>query len=174
MYDEYEKGIYTKTSDEYDRELYHYTKEFLVENGYEQYEISNFSKKGFESLHNLKYWNCDEYIGLGIAAHSYLNGIRFYNTSAINEYLKGNYHSLEKNVLSQEDKISEYIIMRLRLTDGICEREFYKKFKKDFYSLYKNTIDKFIKADLMIHENDAFRLTERGMDISNSIMCEFV
>ena len=174
LFDEYKNGIYTETSDEYDRKLYHMVKEFLKNNGYEQYEISNFAKKGHYSKHNLKYWNCDEYIGLGVAAHSYLDGIRFYNTSRFDEYLNGFFHSEEKTILSEEDKISEYIIMRLRLLDGIFEKEFYKRFKKDFYSLYKNTIDKFIKADLMIKENNAYKLTERGMDISNSIMCEFV
>ncbi len=174
LYNEYKKGIYTKTSDEYDRDLYYFVKNYLREHGYEQYEISNFAKPGFLSKHNLKYWNCDEYIGIGVAAHSYNNGVRYSNTSDLLEYLNGNYHHEDKTILSEEDKIVEYIIMRLRLCDGICEKEFCKKFKKDFYSLYKNTIDKFIKSGLMTHENDAYKLTERGMDVSNSIMCEFV
>lgn len=161
-------------SDECDRELYSFVCDYLKENGYVQYEISNFSKKGYESKHNLKYWNCDEYIGLGISAHSYLNGIRFFNTSDFCEYLNDNFHSNEKNVLSEDDKISEYIIMRLRLSDGINEKEFFNKFKKDFYTSYKDIIDKFIKNDLMIYENNSYKLSKKGLDISNSIMCEFV
>ena len=171
---EYEKGIYPYISDEDDRELYSFTKTFLKNNSYEQYEISNFSKKGHESKHNLKYWNCDEYIGLGVAAHSYIDGTRFYNTSCFTEYLNGKSHCEEKTILSTEDKISEYIIMRLRLLDGIFEEEFYKRFNKDFYLLYKNQIDNFIKSGFIKYENKAYKLTDKGIDVSNSIMCEFV
>ena len=174
LYDEYEKGVYSLVYDEYDRELYSFVCDYLMKNGYIQYEISNFSKKGFESKHNLKYWNCDEYIGLGVSAHSYLDGIRFYNTHNLCEYLNENFHSDEKTILSENDKISEYIIMRLRLYDGINEEEFYKRFKKDFYPIYKEIIDKFIENDLMIYENNSYKLSKKGMDVSNSIMCEFV
>lgn len=171
---EYENGIYPTLSDEDDRELYSFTKTYLKNNNYEQYEISNFAKTGYGSKHNLKYWNCDEYIGLGVAAHSYMDGERFYNTSDINEYLDGKFHCEDKTILSTEDKISEYIIMRLRLLDGIFEEEFYKRFNKDFYLLYKNQIDNFIKSGFIKYENKAYKLTDKGIDVSNSIMCEFV
>ncbi len=174
LFREYESGKFEITSDEYDRELYTLAKNILSQNGYRQYEISNFAKEGFKSRHNLKYWSCDEYIGLGVAAHSYLNGTRFYNTSEINDYLKGNYHTKEETVLTKEDKISEYIIMRLRLTDGVPTEEFKKKFNADFYEIYKTIIDKFISAGFMKYEDKSYRLTDRGFDISNSIMCEFV
>lgn len=174
LYDEYEKGIYPTISDEYDRELYTLAKDILKDNGYFQYEISNFSKPGYESRHNLKYWNCDEYIGLGVSAHSYLDGVRFYNTQDINEYLQNKFHNDEKTVLSTDDKISEYIIMRLRLSEGINEKEFYERFKIDFYENYKIILDKFIKAELVTYENNAYKLSEKGIDVSNSIMCEFV
>ncbi len=174
LFKEYESGKFEIASDEYDRELYSLAKDTLTENGYEQYEISNFSKKGFKSKHNLKYWNCDEYIGLGVAAHSYLNDIRFYNTSKISEYINGIYHIEEKTILSKKDKISEYIIMRLRLTDGICVNEFQKRFSVDFYDTYKALIDKFISAGFIKYEENSYKLTDKGFDISNSIMCEFV
>ncbi len=174
LYDEYENGVYPVISDEYDRELYTLAKNILKDNGYFQYEISNFSKSGYESRHNLKYWNCDEYIGLGVSAHSYLDGVRFYNTSDINEYLQKNFHNNEKTILSQDDKISEYIIMRLRLSSGINEKEFYERFKVSFYDKYKAILDKFIKSKLLIYENDSYKLSEKGIDVSNSIMCEFV
>lgn len=174
LFDEYESGIFQVTSDEYDRELYELAKDTLTKNGYEQYEISNFAKKGFKSRHNLKYWNCDEYIGLGVAAHSYLNGIRFYNTSEIHEYLNENYHTEEKTNLTNDDKISEYIIMRLRLTDGIPREEFKERFNIDFYESYKTLIDKFVDAGFMKYKDNSYKLTDKGFDISNSIMCEFV
>ena len=173
LFDEYESGKFEVTSDEYDRELYKLAKDALAKKGYEQYEISNFAKEGFKSRHNLKYWNCDEYIGLGAAAHSYLNGRRFYNTSEIQEYLNGFYHK-EETLLSVDDKISEYIIMRLRLTEGIPLEEFKKRFNIDFYEKYKELIDKFTNADFMKYEDNSYKLTENGFDISNSIMCEFI
>ena len=173
LFEEYESGKFQASSDDYDRELYTLAKDILSQNGYEQYEISNFAKKGFKSRHNLKYWNCDEYIGLGVAAHSYLNGIRFYNTSEIDEYLNGFYHK-EETSLSNEDEISEYIIMRLRLKDGIVASEFKKRFNVDFYESYKSLIDKFINTGFMKYENNSYKLTDKGFDVSNSIMCEFI
>ena len=173
LFEEYENGKFQMTSDDYDRELYTLAKNILSQNGFEQYEISNFAKKGFKSRHNLKYWNCDEYIGLGVAAHSYLNGIRFYNTSELQEYLNGFYHK-EETVLSNKDKISEYIIMRLRLTDGISSSEFKKRFNVDFYESYKSLIDKFINTGFMKYESSSYKLTDKGFDVSNSIMCEFI
>lgn len=173
LFNEYETGKFELTSDEYDRELYTLAKDTLSQNGYCQYEISNFSKEGFKSRHNLKYWNCDEYIGLGVAAHSHLNGIRFYNSSEIQEYINGFYHK-EETLLKKEDKISEYIIMRLRLTEGIPLEEFKKRFNIDFYEKYKELIDKFVSAGFMKCENNSYRLTDSGFNISNSIMCEFV
>ena len=174
LFEEYESGNFQATSDDYDRELYTLAKDILYQNGYEQYEISNFARNGLYSKHNLKYWNCDEYIGIGVAAHSYLNGTRFYNTSEMNEYLNGNCHIEEKTFLTNEDKICEYIIMRLRLTDGIPTEEFKKRFNIDFYKNYKALIDKFINAGFMKYENNSYKLTDKGFDISNSIMCEFV
>lgn len=174
LFDEYENGIYEELPDDEDRKLYYFTRDFLKENGYYQYEISNFAKPGFSSKHNLKYWNCDEYIGLGVAAHSYINGTRFYNCDSLSDYLKKNFHSDEKNILSENDKMSEYIIMRLRLCEGISENAFFKRFKTNFYTAYKKTIDKFISSGHMEHKNNSYRLTEHGMDVSNSVMCEFV
>lgn len=174
LYDEYERGVYQVVSDEYDRKLYSLTKKILKDNGYTQYEISNFSKPGYESKHNLKYWNCDEYIGLGVSAHSYLDGVRFYNTSDIDKYLQKKFRNNEKTILSEDDKISEYIIMRLRLSSGVNEKEFYEKFKIDFYRKYKTILDKFIKLNFVIYENNSYKLSEKGIDVSNSIMCEFV
>lgn len=174
LYEEYQMGIYTELTDDTDRELYYFTRNFLKENGYFQYEISNFSKPGYSSKHNLKYWNCEEYIGLGVSAHSYIDGVRFFNTSVLSDYLNKSFHSGEKNVLTERDRISEYIIMRLRLTDGISEDAFFEKFKADFYQAFRETIDRFTAMGLIEHKNRSYRLTEAGIDVSNSVMCEFV
>lgn len=174
LFNEYENNKFELPDDEYDRKLYHLAVEFLKNYGYMRYEISNFAKTNKKCRHNLKYWSCDEYIGLGIAAHSYLNGKRFYNLSEFNEYINGHYHSDEKILLSREDKISEYIIMRLRLEQGIEEKEFLKRFNKSFYSLYKEKIEKLCSLGLMEKEKERYYLTDYGFDLSNTAMCEFI
>ena len=89
LWADYQKGKYTEPDDEFDRELYHFAVDYLKQYGYGQYEISNFAKKGMECAHNIKYWSCDEYIGLGVAAHSYYKGVRYYNTTSLAQYMKG-------------------------------------------------------------------------------------
>ena len=162
------------TDDEKDRKLYRMTVEYLKNNGYKRYEISNFSKDGYSCRHNLKYWNCDEYIGLGVSAHSYIDGIRKYNVSSLAKYLNGNFHSDDILKLSQKDKISEYIIMRLRLSCGISEEEFYERFGKKFIDIFPDEIKKLTDSGLLIYNNGNYYLSDYGIDISNSVMCEFV
>lgn len=174
LFCEYENGMYSYPDDEKDRELYHMAVEFLKNNGYNRYEISNFSKEGFSCRHNLKYWNCDEYIGLGVAAHSYIDGVRKYNVSSLDSFLKGDFHEDDILTLSERDKISEYIIMRLRLSDGILEDEFYKRFGKKITDVFPDEIKKLTDSGLLIYDEKRYFLSDYGIDISNSVMCEFV
>lgn len=174
LFSEYQNGIYKPSDDEFDRNLYHLAVSTLKKYGYERYEISNFSKPGYECRHNIKYWSCDEYIGLGVSAHSYFKGKRYYNTSSLSAYLNGKYHEPDVAVLSLEDKISDYIIMKLRMDEGISEKHFYELFGRDFHTTYNKQIDKFLKNNLMERRDGIIRLTDSGIDISNSILCEFV
>ena len=174
LFREYESGKYLYPDDEKDRGLYHMAVDFLRDNGYKRYEISNFSKEGFSSGHNLKYWNCDEYIGLGISAHSYIDGIRKYNVSSLEDYLKGNFHDGNILTLSEKDKISEYIIMRLRLSDGISEDDFYERFGIKITDIFPDEIKKLTDSGLLIYDKERYFLSDYGIDISNSVMCEFV
>lgn len=171
---EYRSGKYKESDDEFDRELYHFTVDYLKKNGYDRYEISNFAKAGKECRHNIKYWNCDEYIGLGVAAHSYIDGVRSYNVQELEEYLKGNYHSEDKAVLNNDDKISEYMIMKLRMSEGINEEEFFRRFKISIKDRYSKQLDRFMKLGLIKYENGYYFLTDYGIDVSNSVLCEFV
>ncbi len=174
LYDDYKSGRFEYPDDDFDRKMYRMTVDYLHEHGYNRYEISNFSKKGHECRHNLKYWNCDEYIGIGVAAHSYIGNIRSFNTSDLTQYLKGSFHEADKTILSDSDKISEYIIMRLRLSEGVSENEFYKRFNKRFPNMFTGQINKLIGAGLMEKSNGFYRLTDYGIDLSNTAMCEFV
>lgn len=156
-----------------EREMYALAQDVLEASGYRQYEISNFAKDGFECRHNLKYWRCEEYIGTGLAAHSYIDGVRTANTADMAEYLAGG-RVCERTVLSGEDMRAEYIIMALRLAEGVKTDDFYRRFGVDFYSEYRDITDKFIKLGLMERTDSGYRLTVNGINVSNSVMCEYV
>jgi len=174
LYNEYQNGVYTQATDDYDRELYHFTTQYLKEHGYNRYEISNFCKPLKECKHNIKYWSCKEYVGLGVAAHSYLDGIRYFNTSDFGEYINGEFHKPDREILSDTDKICEYMIMKLRMSEGINENEFFSLFGVRIEDIYKSELDKFQKLGLLIKKNSNYFLTDYGIDISNSVLCEFI
>ena len=171
--EKYDNGIYALPDEDSDRDLYKYTGEYLKQNGFSRYEISNYAKAGFESKHNLKYWNCDEYIGIGLGAHSYIDGVRSYNTSVLGEYISG-VTTVDENILTKDDKMGEFMMLGLRKTEGIDKNEFYRRFDVYPDEIWKSQLDKFIALKLMKEENGGYSLTQRGIDISNSIMCEFL
>ncbi len=169
---EYSRGELILPDDDLDREMYAYTVDFLRENGFLQYEISNFAKNGCECRHNIKYWTGEEYIGLGAAAHSYIGGRRFYNVSDLEEYIKG---APRKTVLlTRMDKISEFMITGLRMTRGISSVEFKKRFGESINDMFGEKLRRFTELGLMNFDGDCYSLTRRGIDISNSVLCEFV
>lgn len=174
LFEEYERNEITLPDEECDREMYKYACRELAKSGFLQYEISNFAKNSFECKHNLKYWNCDEYIGLGVAAHSYFENKRFFNTNSVEKYLKGEYREAKKEKLTIDDKIKEFVIMGLRKTEGISKTEFYERFNKDFDKLYEERINKFKKLNLIDEKGDFIFLTFEGINVSNSVLCEFV
>lgn len=145
-------------------------KSFLEKNGYMRYEISNFSKKGFESRHNLKYWNGEDYLGFGLGAVGFLKNTRYENTKKLKEYFEGK--EPEKTTLSKEELISEYIITGLRKTEGINLEEFKEKFETDFLKTYD--IQKYISGGFMEIKNGRIFFTEDGIKVSNEILCRFV
>jgi len=172
FYEKYGDGTGLVGEDE-DREMYRMTGELLGKSGYGRYEISNYAKSGYECRHNLKYWNCDEYIGIGAAAHSYVNNIRYSNASDIKKYISADFER-EKAILSESDKISEFMIMGLRKTVGISVLEFKRRFGKDIDNVFGKTIKKYTDAGFMEIKDGHLCFTEKGIDVSNSILCEFV
>lgn len=169
---EYENGAFTLPTDDEDREMYAITVDFLKKHGFMRYEISNFAKEGYECRHNLKYWQCDEYIGIGAGAHSYIGNERFFNTDNLQEYING--AKREVTLLTKNDKISEFMMMGLRTQKGVCNQEFKKRFGVEINDIFKSETEKFIKLGLMNYDGSCYSLSDRGFDISNSIMCEFI
>ncbi|HHV97941.1 MAG TPA: oxygen-independent coproporphyrinogen III oxidase [Clostridiaceae bacterium] len=161
-----------------DREMYHSTIATLKNKGFIHYEISNFSKPGFESRHNLIYWNLEPYIGIGAGAHSYFERTRYNNEEVPERYISqiSNGRIPKKNieVLALQDNISEYMILGLRLTKGIRIDEFNQKFEKDLFDLYGKKIENLIKRGLISIQNGYLKLTDIGLDLANQVFVEFI
>ena len=200
-----ESGELTEVPDEEDRETYHRICRRLREAGYEHYEISNFAKKGddpdapspYRSGHNSLYWNMDEYIGLGLGASGFINGVRYKNTADLGEYFRaldeGRLPVAEEHVNTAFDNISEAVFTGLRRSEGIRYEEAVRAYmeaadaeKKDvsaadcrdlFWDVFAEARDEaleYAERGLLIIDDDGLRLTEQGIDISNSIMSLFV
>lgn len=166
-----------------EREMYYLTQEFLTEQGYERYEISNYSKKGCECRHNIGYWTGTEYLGLGLGASSYMNGCRFHNTPVYNQYCSASFDQEEafQGVLRQEferltieEKMEEYMFLGLRLTQGISAQGFVGSFGHNIRNVYGTVLDAMEKEGLMEYKNGCYCLTSRGTDISNYVMSQFL
>lgn len=169
----YSKGEIILPDENADRKMYSMVCKFLAENGYNQYEISNFAKNGYECRHNIKYWECREYIGLGVAAHSYMNGKRFYNTNDLDTYLSGKY-KCDETELSAKDMIEEFMIMGFRMKNGVSKEEFKKRFSREITEVYGDILKKYTESGFIIDEGGRYYLSTKGIDVSNSILCDFI
>ncbi len=178
FYDMYLNKEFELNDEEVDISIYKYTIDTLGKNGYHQYEISNYSKEGYECKHNIVYWKCDNYLGLGPGASGYINNYRYSNICDIKEYnkcLEGNKKPIEeKNILSKKDEMEEFIFMGLRMNSGINLDEFYEKFNVNFKHKYNNILDKLKNLNLIIEQNNNIALTQRGREISNTVFVEFI
>ena len=182
------RGTYKKVSDELDREMYHYAIKTLKRAGYAHYEISNAAKSGYECRHNMKYWSMRDYLGVGLGAHSYMCGKRFGNIKDLEEYIAANLenqngppdyerHREWNHENSVSDQMSEYMFTGLRRIDGIDPAHFEKKFNKPLKSAYFKEwpeIERYVKKGFLISDGRGLRLSEKGIDISNKIMSEFI
>ena len=163
-----------------EREMYWKTKKMLEENGYIHYEISNFSKLGYESKHNSDCWNQKEYIGFGAGAHSYTNGVRYSNVETIEEYVQ-NYEKgkTEDNFIfhekqTQEVKQKEYMMLGLRKIEGVSIQEFKNQFISNPVYIYHEELEKLVNEELIEIDGDKIKLTSKGLDFANLVWEEFV
>lgn len=175
-----EVGKLEYVDEKVEREMYWKTKRILEKNGYFHYEISNFAKRGFESKHNMDCWNQEEYIGFGIAAHSYINNKRFSNISNLEEYIKNiNEENFEKNIelhenQTKQDKMKEYMMIGLRKIGGISISEFERRFRISPLFYFRFEIDKLVKENLLEVDLDYIKLTKKGLDFANIVFEEFI
>lgn len=149
-------------SEDEDREMFYLARDVFASKGIFRYEISNFAKQGYECRHNLKYWRLEDYIGLGVSAHSCYKGMRSYNSSDIDDYLNNNlYRGSEA-----QDAVKESIMLKLRLKEGISMDELPKS------DSIKKLINNFLELGLADVLNNRLALTDKGMDIQNYIVSE--
>lgn len=166
------KGIITLPDEDEQADMYEKVNEILEKNGFYRYEVSNFSKKGFESKHNLNYWNNNEYYGFGTAAHGYVNGVRYSNFTTLEEYMaKPHIHEYGKTLTVQE-KLEEEIFLGFRKTEGINVERIKQKFGIDFEDKYKAILDKY--SDYIEKTHLGYTLNLKGVLISNIILAEFL
>lgn len=142
----------------------------LVEKGFIQYEISNFSKKGFEARHNLKYWDCGEYLGFGPAAHSYYNGARFYYPRSLSYYIEGKPPVDD----GAGGTLEEYVMLRLRLAAGLRKDELERRYGRDFSFFDSSLIDNLAKGGFLFKSEKRIFLTRKGFLVSNSIISDLL
>ncbi len=149
--------------------------EKLSAHGYRHYEISNFAKDGFLSRHNLHYWRAEEYLGFGASAYSFFGGERWGNEKSVSGYISAPAASVfEREILSPKDEAYEYIMLRLRLDEGIDVRAYEARFGVKIKERFRDEILQF-KAEGIIEENGSrLFLTEKGMRFSNTVLVAFM
>lgn len=178
LYNMYENNEFDVIDEDTDIKMYNHAINYLKSNGYNQYEISNYAKEKCECQHNILYWKCNHYIGLGPGASGYINDFRYNNVESLKEYHNrlslGEKPIERKEYLTIDDKIEEKIFMGLRMNEGIKFKDFEKEFNIDFKEKYSNKI-KVLKERKLINEDiTGIWLTQAGREISNSIFIEFL
>lgn len=172
-------------SEEEDRRMYHFTKQFLASEGYRRYEISNYAKAGYECRHNCGYWTGHEYLGLGLGASSCLGGERFRNPDKMNDYRKAvndtneydpvNAMRRERQTLTREDRMEEFMFLGLRMTEGVSEKEFEKRFGVKMEDIYGGVLHRHLEQNVIRRTPDhRIALTEYGLDVASYVMADYL
>lgn len=182
FYDRYHAHPELLPGEDEEREMYYATKQFLREQGYERYEISNYAKPGLECRHNIGYWTGAEYLGLGLGASSYVRGTRFRNEANLETYLNLRMGEEETDSLlhqdvirlSNKEKMEEFMFLGLRMIEGVSTDEFMRRFKADMWDVYGGVLNKLAGNRLIEIHGPVVRLSDFGIDISNYVLSEFL
>lgn len=171
-------GRIRETDEDTERAMYHSAVDYLESEGFERYEISNFAKAGFTCAHNLAYWNRQDYLGVGAAAHSCIRDVRLANTDDIDCYISclssGKMAYNNKESLDIGQKETEYIMLKLRLKNGFEIKEYERLFGRDFLKFFSTPLKKLQKAGLVSFSDGHFHATDKGFDLQNSIVLELL
>lgn len=180
IYKDLENGKISLPDELVERKMYWLVKKELEKKGYTQYEISNFCKKDYKSKHNYNCWEQKEYIGVGIAAHSYINQKRFSNITNLQNYIKNcKDEKFEDNrilheIQTIEDMKKEYMLLGLRTINGISIQKFKQKFGENPIYIFRKELQKLVEEKLLEIDSDRIYLTNKGIDLANLVWEEFV
>lgn len=174
----YDQGKIELPDEDLERQMYYEGIKILNDNGYDHYEISNFAKKGLESQHNLLYWELKPYLAFGISAHSNIDNKRFGNYNDFKSY----YNSLEnlkfprqgEEYIEKDMEMAEYLIMGLRLIQGISKEDFYNRFGVEIEKVYGHVLKKYEKQKLLYIDEERVRFTSKGLDLSNVVLVDLL
>ena len=176
-----DEGKLLEVDEEIERYMYWYAKRRLEDNGFIHYEISNFAKPSYRCKHNLDCWNQKEYLGFGVAAASYIDNFRIKNTDSLEKYINNiNSDTYYKNLTIEEkqdidEQMKEFVILRLRMTEGFKASDFTAKFNKDVYKVFESQMDRLLSDGLIIAEEFGYlKLTKKGLDLANIVWGEFI
>lgn len=174
----YRKYSSLPLDEELDRQMYWETEHYLKDRGYRHYEISNYARDGRECRHNNSYWIRENYLGLGLGASSLIENTRFRKEDNLEEYIRNaGDHALtdkEQEVLMVKQQMEEFMFLGLRLTRGISKAAFQQSFHVTLENIYKEELDRSIKEGLLQENGDRLCLTDKGIDLSNTVMARFL
>lgn len=193
FYQKYNSGCYPLPDEEQECLMYRETEQILAQAGYERYEISNYAKKGYACRHNLVYWQGGDYLGLGLGSSSYMDGVRFHNTTDFNTYVNQGAYVEDREELSVQAKMEEFMFLGLRVMAGVSGTEFEKRFGKTMEDVYGDVLRKHEEEGLLQIERKEDRkeaaaaepakgktniekvmLTTNGVDVSNYVFADFL
>ena len=178
FYNEYAKGRLRLPTEDLEGDMYDVLMQEMEVAGLQQYEISNFAKEGFASIHNKIYWDNDEYAGFGAGAHGYINGVRYSNHGPLKKYMEivstGELPILQKHLVTEQERYEEQMFLGLRKIDGVTHAEFEYKFGKSMSELYGTVIEKFKLDGLLEVDEAGLRLTRKGRFIGNEVFQQFL
>lgn len=184
-----QQSQYSFPTEEEDRAMYLLTRDYLAAHGYHRYEISNYALGGYECRHNKVYWQRGDYVGFGLGASSMVRNVRWSNPDGLEAYavyveqLPAEHlaekcvqtiHMPVRQLLTVEEQMEEYMFLGLRMVCGVSAGEFARIFGKTIDEVYGSVIDRLCRQELLIRENDSVRLTDRGLDVSNYAMAQFL
>lgn len=173
-------SLYPFPDEDMEYTMYAFAIDFLARAGYMQYEISNFARRGRECLHNLKYWNCEEYLGFGPSAHSYFADVRFSFKPSVSNYIRciegkiNDEMTDEYEEIPLRERLGEYIMLRMRLTEGIDTKKFMRLFGRDFGMTYGAKLRPYIDGGFVTDTGGSYRFTTPGMFVSNYILSDIL
>ena len=173
-----DEGRVTLPSDEDEEAMYDYVTMHLENVGYHRYEISNYAKDGKVCRHNLKYWQYRDYLGLGSAAHSFVDGKRFANERSIDDYIRRMKEEGTARLADEEETIDElrgeYVFLALRTVEGVDTEDFKQTFGMDFFAQYGDILNRMMTEGLLMRDGRYVRLTKLGMKYGNRVFAQFV